>query len=52
MSYIPGTSNISNINNYVGINTLLPQTTLDVNGTTSSINLLSQIISPLFLSSF
>lgn len=31
--FIPGTTSISNINNNVGINTLTPQYTLDINGT-------------------
>ena len=31
--FIPGTTSISNINNNVGVNTLTPQYTLDINGT-------------------
>jgi len=38
--YIPGSINISNKNNNVGINTLNPQYTLDVNGVVSTTNIM------------
>lgn len=39
--YIPGTQTISNSNNLVGINTLNPNYTLDVNG---NINFTDQLL--------